>query len=127
MITYLLEDDQYSPPLAVDLTRKLVEQDGIFALFNALGTPNHLQVIDYLQDQGVPDMYLATGATEWVRDPAARPFTFGSNPNYTGEGLVIGKYISDNFPGGKYGVILQNDDFGIDGLAGGKLGLNDPF
>ncbi|MCH8008374.1 MAG: ABC transporter substrate-binding protein [Chloroflexi bacterium] len=125
LITYLLEDDQYSPPLAVDLTRKLVEQDGIFALFNALGTPNHLQVIDYLQDQGVPDMYLATGATEWVRDPAARPFTFGSNPNYTGEGLVIGKYISDNFPGGKYGVILQNDDFGIDGLAGVKLGVND--
>ena len=125
LITYLIEDDQYSPPLAVDLTRKLVEQDGIFALFNALGTPNHLQVIDYLQDQGVPDMFVATGAIEWVRDPAARPFTFGSNPNYTGEGLVMGKYITDNFAGGKYGVILQNDDFGIDGLAGVKLGVND--
>lgn len=125
MITYLLEDDQYSPPLAVDLTRKLVEQDKIFALFNALGTPNHLQVIDYLLNQGVPDMFVATGATEWVRDPAARPNVFGSNPNYTGEGLVMGKYISDNFAGGKYGVILQNDDFGIDGLAGVKLGVND--
>jgi len=124
-ITYQLEDDQYSPPLAVDLTRKLVEQDGIFAMFNALGTPNHLQVIDYLQERGVPDMYAATGATEWVRDPAARRVVFGSNPNYTGEGLVMGKYISDNFPGGKYGVILQNDDFGVDGLAGVKLGVND--
>ncbi len=124
-ITYLVEDDQYSPPLAVDLTRKLVEQDGIFALFNALGTPNHLQVIDYLQDQGVPDMFAATGATEWVKDPAARPLTFGSNPNYTGEFLVAGKYISDTFPGGKYGVILQNDDFGADGLVGVKLGVND--
>lgn len=125
MITYLQEDDQYSPPMAVDLTRKLVEQDGIFAMFNALGTPNHLQVIDFLQEQGVPDMYVATGATEWVKDPSARPLVFGSNPNYTGEGVVLGKYVADTFPDGKYGVIYQNDDFGIDGLAGVKLGVND--
>ncbi|MEX0786134.1 MAG: ABC transporter substrate-binding protein [Dehalococcoidia bacterium] len=125
MITYLQEDDQYSPPMAVDLTRKLVEQDGIFAMFNALGTPNHLQVVNFLQEQGVPDMYVATGAVEWVEDPAARPLVFGSNPNYNGEGLVLGKYVADSFPGGKYGVIYQNDDFGQDGLVGIKLGVND--
>jgi branched-chain amino acid transport system substrate-binding protein len=124
MIKFLQEDDQYSPPLAVDLARKLVEQDGIFAMFNALGTGNHLQVIDYLQDRGVPDMFVATGATEWVRDPAARPLVFGSNPNYTGEGVVAGKYISDQFPGGNYGIIYQNDDFGIDGVTGVNLGVN---
>lgn len=124
MINYLLEDDQYSPPMAVDLTRKLVEQDGIFAMLNALGTPNHLQVIDYLQENGVPDMYVATGATEWVRDPAARPLVFGSNPNYTGEGVVLGKYISDNFNGGNYGIVYQNDDFGQDGVTGVNLGVN---
>ncbi|MEX1158721.1 MAG: ABC transporter substrate-binding protein [Thermomicrobiales bacterium] len=124
-ITYLEEDDQYSPPMAVDLTRKLVEQDNIFAMFNALGTPNHLQVVNYLQDNGVPDMFVATGAVEWVRDPVERPMVFGSNPNYTGEGLVLGKYVADNFPGGKYGIIFQNDDFGQDGAAGVKLGVND--
>lgn len=124
-ITYLEEDDQYSPPKAVDLTRKLVEQDKIFAMFNALGTPNHLQVIDYLQERGVPDMYVATGAVEWVKDPSARPLVFGSNPNYTGEGLVIGKYIADNYAGGKLGIIYQNDDFGIDGAAGVRLGVGD--
>ena len=124
-ITYKLADDQYSPPLAVDLTRQLVEQDNIFALFNALGTPNHLQVIDYLQERGVPDMYVATGAIEWVKDPSARPLVFGSNPNYTGEGLVLGKYIADNYAGGKVGIILQNDDFGIDGAAGVEIGVGD--
>ena len=124
MITYLREDDAYSPPEAVSLTRKLVEQDGIFAMFNALGTPNHLQVIDYLQDNGVPDMFVATGATEWVKDPSARPLVFGSNPNYTGEGLAIGKWILDNMGEDvTVGVLYQNDDFGQDGLAGVKLAL----
>jgi len=125
-ITYIQKDDQYSPPLAVDLTRQLVEQEGIFAMFNALGTPNHLQVIDYLtRDNDVPDMFVATGAVEWVKDPAVRPLVFGSNPNYTGEGLLMGKYIADTYPGQKVGVIYQNDDFGIDGLAGVELGVAD--
>jgi ABC-type branched-subunit amino acid transport system substrate-binding protein len=125
-ITYLQEDDAYNPSEAVNLTRKLVEQDNIFAMFNALGTPNHLQVIDYLQDNGVPDMYVATGAVEWVRDPAERPLVFGSNPNYTGEGLAIGKWILDNIgEDATAGVIFQNDDFGEDGLAGVKLALGD--
>jgi len=124
-ITYIEKDDAYSPAQAVDLTRQLVEQDKVFAMFNALGTPNHLQVIDYLQDHGVPDMFVATGATEWVKDPSTRPLVFGSNPNYQGEGLAIGKYIADNYAGKKVGVIYQNDDFGLDGLAGLKLGIGD--
>lgn len=122
-INYIEKDDQYSPAQAVDLTRQLVEQEGIFAMFNALGTPNHLQVIDYLQQRGVPDMYVATGATEWVKDPSKRPLVFGSTPNYTGEGVAIGTYIADNFSGKKVGVVYQNDDFGQDGLAGLRLGV----
>jgi ABC-type branched-subunit amino acid transport system substrate-binding protein len=124
-IEYIQKDDQYNPSMAVDLTRQLVEQDQVFAVFNALGTPNHLQVVDYLQDNGVPDMFLATGAIEWVSDPAERPMVFGSNPNYTGEGLAIGAYIAENFAGQNIGVIYQNDDFGLDGLAGVRLGVGD--
>ena len=125
-ITYLQEDDQYNPTQAVDLTRKLVEQDNIFAMFNALGTPNHLQVVDYLRDNGVPDMFVATGATEWVKDPSARPLVFGSNPNYTGEGLAIAKWIIETMgPDTKVGIIYQNDDFGLDGAAGVKIAMAD--
>ncbi len=125
-ITYLEEDDQYNPAQAVDLTHKLVEQDHVFAMFNALGTPNHQQVIDYLQQNGVPDMFVATGAVEWVKDPSARPLVFGSNPNYTGEGLVIAKWIIDTMGADtKVGIIYQNDDFGLDGATGVKLALAD--
>jgi branched-chain amino acid transport system substrate-binding protein len=122
-INYIEKDDAYNPSQAVELTRQLVEQDHIFAMFNALGTPNHLQVVDYLKEQGVPDMFLATGATEWVKDPSARPMVFGSNPNYEGEGVALGKYIAANYAGKKVGVVYQNDDFGLDGLAGLKIGI----
>jgi ABC-type branched-subunit amino acid transport system substrate-binding protein len=50
---------------------------------------------------------------------------FGSNPNYRGEGLAIGKHIADNYAGQNVGVIYQNDDFGQDGLAGIELGVGD--
>ena len=57
-IKFLVEDDAYSPPKTVDLVRKLVEQDQIFALLNGLGTATHLQVVDYLQERGVPDLFV---------------------------------------------------------------------
>ena len=89
-ITYLLEDDGYSPPKTVDVVRKLVEQDKVFAIVGGLGTPTHLQVVDYLQDEGVPDLFIGSGAIEFVKDPVARPTVFGGPAfNYVGEGLAM--------------------------------------
>ena len=124
-ITLLIEDDQYSPPLTADVVRKLVEQDKVFAILNGLGEATHLQVVDYLRDQGVPDMYVSTGAVEWVKDPEARPNVFGAIYNYVGEGTVTGMYIAEHFPGKKLGYIGQNDAFGFDGFDGVKRGVGD--
>lgn len=124
-IVYLQEDDQYSPSLTVDLVKKLVEQDGVFAIVNGLGTPTHQQVVDYLQDAGVPDLFVATGATEWTKDPAARPTVFGSIANYIAEGTALGRHIAETFPGMSLGIIFQNDDFGLDGMEGLERGIGD--
>ena len=124
-IKFLVEDDAYSPPKTVDLVRKLVEQDQIFALLNGLGTPTHLQVVDYLQEQGVPDLFVATGAIEWVKDPEARPMVFGSIPSYVAEGVILGQYIAENYAGQKLGLMRQNDDFGTDGIDGVRRGVGD--
>ena len=124
-ITYLVEDDAYSPPRTVDLVRKLVEQDQIFALVGGLGTPTHLQVVDYLQQKDVPDLFVATGAVEWVRDPVARAMVFGTVPHYIAEGMVLGRYIAQTYPGQKLGLIRQNDDFGGDGIDGIRRGVGD--
>jgi branched-chain amino acid transport system substrate-binding protein len=124
-ITYMIEDDQYSPPLTVEVVRKLVEQDHVFAILNGLGTAAHMQVVDYLTDRDIPDLFPSTGALEWVRDPQARPNCFGILPNYVGEGIMYGKYIVENFPGAKIGVVGQNDDFGFDAFDGLQRGVGD--
>ena len=41
-IEYRYYDDGYNPAQTVQLTRKLVEQDRVFAIFNTVGTANNL-------------------------------------------------------------------------------------
>jgi branched-chain amino acid transport system substrate-binding protein len=118
------EDDQYDPAHAVDVTRKLVEQDHIFAMVSGLGTAAHSAVWDYLNEKGIPDLWVMTGAHKWGADPHAHPWTVGILPDYYVEGTIQGKYISENLAGAKVGILYQNDDFGKDVLAGLKNGLD---
>jgi len=120
-IRLVVEDDQYDPSKTNQAVRKLVEQDGIFALVSGLGTAQHSAVFEYLKEQQVPDLFTATGATLFT-DPITRT-AFGYNPNYVQEGREIGKYIVENFPNAKIGFILQNDDFGSDGQKGVEEGI----
>ena len=46
-------DDGYSPPNTVQQTRKLVEEDKVFALFGGLGTEPQQAVVDYLNQRSV--------------------------------------------------------------------------
>src|SRR5438876_1818642 len=40
-ITYISYDDAYSPPKAVEMVRRLVEQDQVLLVFQPLGTPSN--------------------------------------------------------------------------------------
>ena len=53
-IEYRYYDDAYNPAQTVQLTRQLVEQDKVFAIFNSVGTANNLAIRDYLNAQKVP-------------------------------------------------------------------------
>lgn len=120
-IRFLIEDSHYSPPDAAEVTRKLVEQDNVFAIVSGLGTAAHGAVWKYLEERGVPDMFILTGATKWT-DPVVRT-RFGGNPDYFTEGKILGLYIADTYPDGKLCMVLQNDDFGFDGEEGLLAGL----
>ncbi len=98
----------------MQVTRQLVEQDKVFAVFNSLGTDQNLQVRDYLKAQGVPQVFVASGATTWGRDVADYPGTIGLQPSYQAEGWIYGKYLARTMPTAKIGVIYQNDDYGND-------------
>ena len=39
-INYITHDDAYSPPKALEMARRLVEQDEVLLIFQSLGTPS---------------------------------------------------------------------------------------
>ena len=116
-IEYKAVDDAYDPSKTVAQTRKLVTQDKVFAIFNALGTPTHEKVIDYLNQNKVPDLFVASGCLCWD-DVSAHPYTFGWQPDYTVEGKILGDYVKKNFAGKKIAYFYQDDDFGQNGIKG---------
>jgi ABC-type branched-subunit amino acid transport system substrate-binding protein len=116
-IEYKYVDDGYDPTKTVSQTRKLVQQDKVFAIFNALGTPTHEKVIDYLNTSKVPDLFVASGCLCWD-DPSAHPYTFGWQTNYTVEGKILGDYVKKTYADKKVAFFFQDDDFGTDGVKG---------
>ena len=115
-------DDGYSPPKAVEMVRKLVEQDQVLLVFNPLGTPSNTAIQKYMQGRKVPQLFVATGATKW-NDPKNNPWTMGWQPNYQTEGAIYAKHILQTRPNAKIAVLYQNDDYGKDYLKGFKDGL----
>ena len=61
-IEYRYYDDAYNPAQTVQLTRRLVEQDKVFAVFNSVGTANNLAIRDYLNATKVPQLFVADGS-----------------------------------------------------------------
>jgi branched-chain amino acid transport system substrate-binding protein len=123
-INYITYDDGYSPPKTVEMVRRLVEQDQVAFVFQTLGTPTNSAIHKYMNQQKVPHLFVATGATKW-NDPKNFPWTMGWQPNYQAEGQIYAKYVLKNVPDAKVGILYQNDDYGKDYVKGFKDGLGD--
>ena len=117
-IDFLVKDDGYDPTKTSSLTDELVLKDKVFATVGSLGTPTHNAVVDSLNDEGVPDLFVSSGALAWGDDPGSHPYTFGWQPDYEIEGKIIGQWVADNMPDAKVGLFLQDDDFGADAEKG---------
>jgi ABC-type branched-subunit amino acid transport system substrate-binding protein len=122
-IVFKVEDDQYNPVQTVALTQKLVEQEGVFAIFNSIGTEHALAVRDYLNSRKVPQLFVGSGATVIGTQHAKYPWTIGLLPSFTGEGMIYGRLIAKDHPKAKIGVLYENDEYGHELLAGLKRGL----
>ena len=69
-INYKVLDDAYDPSKTVQATRQLVQQDGVFAIFNSIGTEHVLAVRQYLNAVGVPQLFVGSGADVIARQRA---------------------------------------------------------
>jgi branched-chain amino acid transport system substrate-binding protein len=117
-------DDGYSPPKAVEQTRRLVESEEVLAIVGTFGSPTNCATQKYLNAKKVPGLFLGTGANR-VSEPATYPWSMGWQPNNHAKGVIYAKYLLKERPNAKIAVLFQNDDFGRDHLKGFRDGLGD--
>jgi branched-chain amino acid transport system substrate-binding protein len=122
-ITFVTKDDAYSPDKTVQAVRELVEQEKVLFVFNTLGTPPNTAIWDYLNQQKIPHLFVATGASKWGADPKTHPWTMGWQPDYQSESAIYVEWLSKEKPNAKVAILYQNDDYGKDYVEGFKKAL----
>ncbi|HEV2591686.1 MAG TPA: ABC transporter substrate-binding protein [Gaiellaceae bacterium] len=122
-INYVYLDDGYDPGKTVELTRQLVEQNHVFAVFDTVGTDNTIATEGYLNAAGVPQLFAGTGAAAVGSDFARHKWTMGYLPSFFAEGRIYGQSIAKSVPGAKIGVLYEDSDFGKDLTNGLQSGL----
>ncbi|MGB9182939.1 MAG: ABC transporter substrate-binding protein [Solirubrobacteraceae bacterium] len=100
-------DDQYTPPVAVQQTRKLTSSE--FAEVAVNGSATTKAILNVLGPQGIPIVGPQSGATYLFQSTPR--ILFNVWPEYTIEGKLLGSFAQSRGLK-KVGVIYQNDDFG---------------
>jgi branched-chain amino acid transport system substrate-binding protein len=118
-------DNAFSPPKALEQTRKLVEDVGVFADVGTVGTTPNVAIQKYLNQNKVPHVYISAGGRRF-NDPKNFPWSVPLYPAFEMEGKTFGSFILRTKPGAKIAVLYQNDDYGKDFLTGLKsvLGID---
>ena len=122
-IDYKYLDDEFDVAKTITLTRRLVEQDEVLAIFNSVGTEHALAIRSYLNDRKVPQLFLGSGVSKLATEHAKYPWSMGYLPSFAGEGAIYGRYIASHQPKARIAVLYENSDFGKDMLNGLRRGL----
>ncbi|HWN20609.1 MAG TPA: ABC transporter substrate-binding protein [Gaiellaceae bacterium] len=122
-IVYRYVDDASDAAQAAQATRHLVEENGVFALVNSTGTEQGLAARGYLNGVGVPQLFVASGASAFGRDYRRYPWTIGFGPSLHAEGRIYGAYLARTRPRARVAVLVQNDADERELLAGLRRGL----
>lgn len=108
-------DDAYEPDEAIKNTKKLIEEDHVFALFGYVGTPTSQAALPLVNQARIPFFAPFTGA-QTLREPHSR-YVFHVRAGYEEETAAIVRQIRTT--GLKRIAVVYNDDgYGKAGLAG---------
>jgi len=113
-------DDRYEGDLAAENTRKLIEEDKVFALFAYVGTPTSAAALPIFTEAKVPFIGPFTGA-ELLRNPLNR-YVFNVRASYYDETeKIVEQLVSTGID--KIAVFYQNDSYGKAGLTGVQIAM----
>jgi branched-chain amino acid transport system substrate-binding protein len=122
-ISYKFLDDEFDVAKTIQLTRQLVEQDKVLAIFNSVGTEHALAIRSYLNDRQVPQLFVGSGVSKLATEHRRYRWSMGYLPSFRGEGVIYGRYIAGHKPRARIAVLYENSDFGKDMLNGLRRGL----
>jgi ABC-type branched-subunit amino acid transport system substrate-binding protein len=114
-------DDGYDPDRSVVQTKRLIDEDNVFALIGAVGTPTAVATVPISNARGVPFIGPFTGA-EFLRNPALTSVV-NIRASYSAEAEAWVKHLTEDLHFTNIAIFYQDDAFGRDGLAGVKHAL----
>jgi ABC-type branched-subunit amino acid transport system substrate-binding protein len=123
-VRFLSYDDGSDPEMAAAQLHKLADDDKVLFMFGSFGLQGNLAIRTYLNDQKIPQLFIASGNEEWG-NPKSFPWTMGWQPAFRAEGRVYANYVQAFYPERKIAVLWQNDEFGRDLFRGLQEGLGD--
>ena len=114
-------DDGYDPDRSLYQTKRLLEQDKVFALIGAVGTPTAISTIPLSSAKNVPFIGPFTGA-EFLRSPDIRN-VINIRASYAAEAEAWIQHLTEDLHFSRIAIFYQDDSFGRDGLRGVKRAL----
>jgi ABC-type branched-subunit amino acid transport system substrate-binding protein len=107
-------DDGYEPEAAIRNTRRLIEDEGVFALVGGVGTPTSRSAVPVAEEAGVPYIAPFTGAG-FLR---GEPHVINLRASYAQETEEMVERLTRDLGIERIAVVIQNDSFGRAGLEG---------
>ena len=114
-------DDGYDPDRSVMQTFRLIDQDRVFALIGAVGTPTSLVTEPIAKAQNVPFIGPFTGAGFLREDDLDNVVNIRAS--YSAEAEAWVKHLTEDRHIKRIAIFYQDDSYGRDGLAGVKSAL----
>lgn len=109
-------DDGYEPSKAIAATRKLIEDDKVFALIGPVGTPTAVAAQPIAGAAKVPFIGAFTGAS-FLRNPKLDN-VINIRASYDAETEAWVKHLTEDLNIKKIAIFYQDDAFGRAGLSG---------
>ncbi|MDV4146570.1 MULTISPECIES: ABC transporter substrate-binding protein [Shimia] len=119
-IRFVVEDNGYQMPRAMQGYNKLLNRDKVFAMLLSLGTPMNLAGFKLLDPKGIPNIGPLSAARQMLQDPMKNKFT--SFSSYYDQAIVGVQYLANEFGAEEICSMYLPTDFGEEILAGTKAG-----
>ncbi|MFK3780146.1 ABC transporter substrate-binding protein [Agrobacterium sp. NPDC089420] len=116
-VNYITYDDGYDPARSVAVSRKLVEEDGAFALAAPVGTATNVAAIPYAREKNVPMIGPIGGASAFFVEPNVFPLL----PDYGWSAASNVDYAVKDLGLKKIALLWENDELGKSAKRGFDL------